>query len=74
MLHTFGQRQRLTVILNYRACGYNTGYKVVTSRVHQTTHAGYKLSAITAQYTGYTAGYSLVTTSLVSASVSLKSL
>jgi hypothetical protein len=29
---------------------------------------------ITAQYTGYTAGYSLVTTSLVSASVSLKSL
>jgi hypothetical protein len=29
---------------------------------------------ITAQYTGYTAGYSLVTTGLVSASISLKSL
>jgi hypothetical protein len=30
----------LSVTLNYQASGYNTGYKVVTLRVHHTTHAG----------------------------------
>jgi hypothetical protein len=33
------------VTLNYRACGYNTCYKAVTSRVQKTTHAGHKPSS-----------------------------
>ncbi len=66
----------LAVTLNYRACGYTTGYTAVTSRVQQTTHAGYNLQAIqpigaryTGSYngdTGYRRGYKC-TTGLVSA-------
>jgi hypothetical protein len=40
----FNSKMIASVTVNYQASGYNTGYKVVTSRVHQTTHGGYKLS------------------------------